>query len=154
MRTSTARPGSAGEHNGIAPPFRLTTFDNDTGYDDLVVVANISFGSSWMREQQLSGLAHVGYVPDGHIVGLSKLARAVEMFAARIDAEEPLAARTAEWLGSQLAPKGVGVVIEIEHRRLAHRAAPVTSTVTSSLHGTVRDDPRTRAEFLGLVRRR
>lgn len=100
------------------------------------------------------GVAHVGYVPDDRIVGLSKLARLVEAFARRPQVQERLTAQVADWLQSHLAPKGVGVVVEAEHLCMSMRGvrAAGARTVTSSLYGLLRDDPSSRQEFLGLAR--
>ena len=132
----------------LAPrPFRATTFPNDAGYDELVVARSIPFHS--LCEHHLLpfvGIAHVGYLPGDRIIGLSKLARVVDYFARGLQVQERLTARIADWLQDELAPKGVGVVLEAEHLCMSLRGVtkPGASTVTSSLHGLVRDDPRTR----------
>ena len=98
-----------------------------------------------------AGVAHVAYLPGDRILGLSKLARVVEMFARRLQVQERLTKQIAVWLQQQ--PKGVGVVPEAEHTCMSIRGvrAPGTGTVTSALLGVLRDDPRTRAEFLALA---
>jgi GTP cyclohydrolase I len=136
--------------------FDLTTFDNDEGYDELVVARDIPFSS--LCEHHLLpfvGVAHVAYMPGERILGLSKLARVVERFSRRLQVQERLTKQIANWLDEQLSPRGVGVVIEAEHLCMSIRGvrAPGTKTVTSAVYGTVRDDPRTRAEFLSLVGR-
>jgi GTP cyclohydrolase IA len=136
--------------------FDLTTFPNDEGYDELVLVRDIPFHS--LCEHHLLpfvGTAHVAYLPGDRILGLSKLARVVERFARRLQVQERMTQQIATWLREELQPKGVGVVLEAEHMcmRLRGAKAPGTSTVTSSLHGALRDSARTRAEFLDLVRR-
>jgi GTP cyclohydrolase I len=136
--------------------FDLTTFPNDEGYDELVVARDIPFSS--LCEHHLlpfHGVAHVAYSPADRILGLSKLARIVEMFSRRLQVQERLTKQVAGWLDTRLQPKGVGVVIEAEHLCMSLRGvrAPGTSTVTSAVLGTVRDDVRTRAEFLALVGR-
>jgi GTP cyclohydrolase I len=100
------------------------------------------------------GLAHVGYLPGDRILGLSKLARVVELFARDLQVQERLTQQIADWLQEQLAPRGVGVVLEAEHMcmRLRGVRTPGTMTVTSALRGTLRDDQRTRSEFLDLAR--
>ena len=100
------------------------------------------------------GVAHVGYLPDDRIVGLSKLARVVEHYARDLQVQERLTAQIAGCLQDHLSPKGVGVVLEAEHMCMSLRGVqkPGTKTVTSALHGLIRDDPRTRQEFLALVR--
>lgn len=136
-------------------PFRATTFDNDAGYDELVLVSDIPVTS--LCEHHLlpfRGVAHVGYVPGQRIVGLSKLARLVETFARRPQVQERLTAQVADWLQAHLAPKGVGVVVEAEHLCMSLRGVRAVGarTVTSSLYGLLRDDPSSRQEFLALAR--
>lgn len=135
-------------------PFDLTTFPNDEGYDELVLARSIPVRS--VCEHHLLpfvGTAHVGYLPADRILGLSKLARVVEYFACRPQVQERLTKQIADWLQDRLAPKGVGVVIEAEHSCMTLRGvqAAGSTTVTSSLQGLLRDDPRSRAEFLGLA---
>jgi GTP cyclohydrolase IA len=137
-------------------PFRATTFPNDGGYDELVVAGAIPFHS--LCEHHLlpfTGVAHVGYLPGERIIGLSKLARVVDYFARSLQVQERLTAQIAEWLQDQLEPKGVGVVIEAEHMCMSLRGVskPGATTVTSALHGLIRDDARTRQEFLALTER-
>ena len=140
----------------LAPrSFDLTTFENSEGYDELVLAKDIPFSS--LCEHHLLpfvGVAHVGYIPRDRILGLSKLARVVELFARRLQVQERLTTQVATWLDEQLAPKGVGVVLEAEHMCMSIRGvrAPGTRTVTSAVHGRLREDPRSRAEFLALVR--
>ena len=132
-------------------PFDATTFPNEEGYDEHVVVAGIPFDS--LCEHHLlpfSGTAHVGYVPGDRLIGLSKLARAVERFARDLQVQERLTRQVAGWIDAELQPLGVGVVIEAEHLCMSLRGARVrgTRTVTSAFTGVVRGDPRTRREFL------
>jgi GTP cyclohydrolase I len=100
------------------------------------------------------GVAHVGYLPGERILGLSKLARVVAHFAARPQVQERLTKQIAGWLQDNLSPAGVGVVIEAEHTCMTLRGvrAVGSTTVTSTLLGTVRDDPRSRQEFFALTR--
>ena len=138
-----------------AKPFAPTTFPNDGGYDELVVARDIPFHS--LCEHHLLpfvGVAHVGYLPGERIVGLSKLARVVDYFARDLQVQERLTSRVAGWLTEHLQPKGVGVVIEAEHLCMTLRGVqkPGARTITSALHGRVRDDARTRQEFLSLAR--
>ena len=136
-------------------PFDLTTFPNDGGYDELIVVRNIPVRSLCEHHMlPFVGTAHVGYLPGERILGLSKLARVVEHFARRPQVQERLTMQVSTWLRDQLGAAGVGVVIEAEHMCMTLRGvqAPGTTTVTSSLLGVLRDDPRTRAEFLALTR--
>lgn len=136
-------------------PFDLTTFPNDEGYDELVLARAIPLRS--VCEHHLLpfvGTAHVGYLPGQRILGLSKLARVVEHFACRPQVQERLTKQIADWLQTQLAPKGVGVVIEAEHTCMTLRGVQATgsTTITSTMLGTLRDDPRSRGEFLALTR--
>lgn len=132
-------------------PFDATTFPNDDGYDELVVVAGIPFDS--LCEHHLlpfSGTAHVGYVPGDRLLGLSKFARAVARFSRDLQVQERLTRQVAGWIDEQLRPLGVGVVLEAEHLCVSLRGAQArgTRTVTSAFTGVVRDDARTRREFL------
>ena len=134
--------------------FSLTTFPNDEGYDELVVARSIPIRS--VCEHHLLpfvGVAHVGYLPGERILGLSKLARVVEMFARAPQVQERLTKQIAGWLDEQLHPRGVGVVLEAEHTCMTIRGVQArgATTVTSALHGRLRDDPRSRAEFLALA---
>jgi GTP cyclohydrolase I len=99
------------------------------------------------------GVAHVGYLPGERILGLSKLARVVEMFACRPQVQERLTKQVADWLQTNLAPRGIGVVLEAEHLCMTMRGVQAngTSTVTSALHGQLRDDASSRAEFFALA---
>jgi GTP cyclohydrolase IA len=134
--------------------FTPTTFPNDEGYDQLVLVRAIPFSSLCQHHLlPFVGVAHVGYLPAGQILGLSKLARVVELYARRLQLQERLTAQVADWLQAQLAPKGVGVVLEAEHHCMTLRGvrAAGTRTVTSALHGLLRSDPRSRQEFFALT---
>jgi GTP cyclohydrolase I len=137
-------------------PFTPTTFPNDGGYDELVVARDIPFHS--LCEHHLlpfMGVAHVAYLPGERLVGLSKLARLVESVARALQVQERLTTQIADWLQRELAPKGVGVVLEAEHLCMSLRGVQTAGarTVTSALRGVVRDDPRTRQEFLALTQR-
>jgi GTP cyclohydrolase I len=137
-------------------PFDPTTFANTEGYDELVVVRDIPFHSLCMHHLlPFTGVAHVGYLPGERIIGLSKLARVVDLFARDLQVQERLTTQVANWLQENLDPKGVGVVIEAEHSCMSLRGVQKVGalTVTSSLHGLIRDDPRTRQEFLTLTTR-
>jgi len=138
------------------PEYDFTTFPNEEGYDELVLVQDIPVQS--VCEHHLlpfRGVAHVGYLPAARIVGLSKLARTVDHFARRPQTQERLTMQVARHLEEQLSPRGVGVVIEAEHSCMTLRGAraPGTRTVTSSLLGHLRHEPAARAEFLSLTRR-
>jgi len=135
-------------------PFALTTFPNDENYDELVLASGIPVQS--MCEHHMLpfvGTAHVGYLPGDRILGLSKLARVVELFARRAQVQERLTTQVADWLQSHLHPRGVGVVVEAEHLCMTLRGVRSggTSTTTSTLRGALREDARSRAEFLALT---
>ncbi|MGY5766274.1 GTP cyclohydrolase I FolE [Brachybacterium sp. DNPG3] len=134
--------------------FTATTFPNDEGYDELVLARDIPFRS--VCEHHLLpfvGTACVAYLPGERILGLSKLARIVEHYACRPQTQERLTRQVALWLQEQLEPKAVGVVLRAEHSCMTLRGVQSTgsSTVTSSLLGGLREDPRSRAEFLALA---
>jgi GTP cyclohydrolase I len=134
--------------------FQLTTFDNDEGYDELVLARAIPIRS--VCEHHLLpfiGIAHVGYLPGERILGLSKLARVVELFAHGPQLQERLTKQIADWLCTHLQPRGVGVVIEAEHLCMTLRGvrAVGATTITSTLLGTLREDARSRAEFFTLT---
>src|SRR4051794_7404796 len=135
--------------------FEATTFPNE-GYDELVVARSIPFHS--LCEHHLlpfQGVAHVAYLPGERIVGLSKLARVVELFARRLQVQERMTVQIADWLERELSPRGVGVVLDAEHFCMTLRGVqkPGARTTTSALRGRVREDERTRAEFLSLTQR-
>jgi GTP cyclohydrolase IA len=135
-------------------PFRATTFPNDDGYDELIVAQGIPFHSLCMHHLlPFHGVAHIGYLPGERIIGLSKLGRVVELFARDLQIQERMTTQIADWLERELAPKGVGVVLEAEHLCMSLRGVQKlgAKTVTSALHGLVRDDARTRQEFLTLT---
>ncbi|WKX23080.1 MULTISPECIES: GTP cyclohydrolase I FolE [unclassified Streptomyces] len=137
-----------------ARPFRMTTFPNDEGYDELVLARDIPVRSVCQHHMlPFVGKAHVGYLPGTRILGLSKLARVVEHFACRPQVQERLTKQTADWLAEQLRPRGVGVVVEAEHTCMTLRGVQATGskTVTSTMLGTLRDDPASRHEFLALT---
>jgi GTP cyclohydrolase IA len=135
-------------------PFTATTFANDEGYDKLVIVRDIPFQSLCMHHVlPFHGVAHIAYLPSERILGLSKLARVVDLFARDLQLQERLTTQVASWLQDELQPMGVGVVMEAEHLCMSLRGVqkPGAKTVTSALYGLVRDDPRTREEFLSLT---
>jgi GTP cyclohydrolase I len=137
-------------------PFRLTTFPNDEGYDELIVARAVPFHSLCMHHLlPFHGVAHVAYLPGDRIVGLSKLGRVVELFSRDLQIQERLTTQIADWLQAELEPKGVGVVLEADHLCMSLRGVQKlgAKTVTSALRGVVRDDPRTRQEFLALTTR-
>jgi len=131
--------------------FSTTTFPDEAHYDGLVLVTDIPFTSLCAHHLlPFRGVAHIGYLPGERIVGLSKLARALEYFARDLQVQERLTAQVADWLDDRLSPRGVGVVLEAEHLCMAVRGvrASGTRTVTSTLRGDLRDDPDARREFL------
>ncbi len=135
--------------------FDLTTFPNDEGYDELVLARSIPVQSVCEHHMlPFVGVAHVGYLPGARILGLSKLARVVELFARRPQVQERLTSQVADWLQSHLRPAGAGVVIEAEHFCMSLRGvrAAGSTTITSTMLGALREDPRSRAEFLALTR--
>jgi GTP cyclohydrolase IA len=139
------------------PEFDSTTFSNAAGYDELVLVSDIPLRS--LCEHHLlpfTGVAHVGYLPGERILGLSKFARTVEFFARRAQTQERLTTEIADHLEQRLEPAGIGVVIEADHTCMTLRGARAEGarTVTAALRGRLRDDPKTRAEFLSLTRDR
>jgi GTP cyclohydrolase I len=136
--------------------FDLTTFPNTEGYDELVLVRQIPVRSVCEHHMlPFVGVAQVGYLPGDRILGLSKFARVVDFYARRPQTQERLTTQVAQRLWDELAPRGVGVVIEAEHSCMNLRGvrAAGARTVTSALLGTVRDEPSSRAEFLHLTRR-
>jgi GTP cyclohydrolase I len=154
LRRTPARMAAAYADLFTAPAFDLTTFPNDEHYDELVLARNIPMRS--VCEHHLLpfvGVAHVGYLPGERILGLSKLARVVVHFASQPQVQERLTKQIAGWLDANLQPKGVGVVIQAEHTCMTLRGVQATgsSTVTSALLGALREDARSRQEFLALT---
>ena len=131
------------------------TFEEVGGYDELVVLKDIRFVSVCEHHMlPVVGRAHVAYLPTDRVVGISKLARVVQGFAKRLQIQEKMTSDVAKAIQEVLRPQGVGVVIEAEHSCMTMRGVnvPGASLSTSCLLGVVRDDPRTREEFLRLVR--
>ncbi len=134
--------------------FDLTTFPNDEHYHELVLAKSIPVYSLCEHHMlPFTGVAHVGYLPGARILGLSKLARVVELFARDLQVQERLTVQVANWLQEHLDPKGVGVVIEAEHMCMSLRGVQArgSKTITSSVHGLMRDDARSRQEFFALT---
>jgi GTP cyclohydrolase I len=130
--------------------FAMTTFPNDEGYEELVLVRDIPFHS--LCEHHLlpfRGVAHVGYVPGDRLVGLSKLARVVELFSRDLQVQERLTKQVADYLQEELAPRGVGVVIEAEHLCMSMRGvqAAGATTTTSTFLGVLAGDGPMRRQF-------
>ena len=135
--------------------FDLTTFPNDEHYDELVLARNIPVQSLCEHHMlPFTGVAHVGYLPGERILGLSKLARVVELFARDLQVQERLTVQVANWLQEHLAPKGVGVVIEAEHMCMSLRGVQArgSRTITSCVHGVLRENAASRQEFFMLAR--
>ena len=141
---------------GVKPEDVIADAIFDQDYDEMVVVKGINFYS--LCEHHLLpffGQCHVGYLPKGKVVGLSKIPRLVEVFSHRLQIQEQLTKQVAEALSEALDPRGVGVVIEARHLCIEMRGVemPGGRMITSCMLGTFRRDPRTRAEFLDLVHR-
>jgi GTP cyclohydrolase I len=131
------------------------TFEEVGGYDELVVLRDIPVVSFCEHHMlPVLGRAHVGYLPTNRVVGISKLARVVHAYARRLQIQEKLTADIAGAIDGVLKPKGVGVVIEAQHSCMTLRGVntPGASLTTSHLTGVIRDDARTRQEFLRLAR--
>ncbi|GAD58111.1 GTP cyclohydrolase I type 1 [Brevundimonas abyssalis TAR-001] len=131
------------------------TFQEVGGYDELVILKDIRFVSFCEHHMlPVVGKAHVAYLPTDRVVGISKLARVVRGFARRLQIQEKMTADIARTIHEVLRPEGVGVIIEAEHSCMTMRGVdvPGASLITSHLIGVVRDDPRTREEFMRLAR--
>jgi len=132
------------------------TFEEVEGYDEMIVLRDIHFESHCEHHMApIIGHAHVGYLPNNKIVGISKLARVVEAFARRFQVQEKMTAQIAGCINDVLRPKGVGVVVEAVHQCMTTRGIRKTgvSMVTSQMLGSFRKDARTRAEFLRMLER-
>ena len=130
------------------------TFDEIENYDEMIVLRAIRFESHCEHHlAPIIGRAWVGYIPDGRVVGISKLARVVDAFSKRLQIQEKLTAQIANTIDEVLRPKGVGVVIRATHECMTTRGVhkPGTELVTSRMLGRFRDDPQTRQEFLALA---
>ena len=131
------------------------TFEEVEGYDEMIVLRNISFESHCEHHMApIIGKAHVGYLPNNKVVGISKLARVVETFARRFQVQEKMNAQIAHCIQNVLKPKGCAVVIEASHQCMTTRGVHKTgvSMVTSQMLGTFRKDAKTRTEFLGMIK--
>ena len=140
---------------GLDPDDYLArTFEEVEGYDELIVLRDIQFESHCEHHMApIIGRAHVGYLPAGKVVGISKLARVVEAYARRFQVQEKLTAQIADCIQRVLQPRGVGVVVEAAHECMTTRGVHKrgVSMVTSRMVGSFRDDARTRAEFLKFI---
>ena len=134
--------------------FLTRTFEEVDGYDEMIVLRDIEFESHCEHHMApIIGHAHVGYLPNNKVVGISKLARVVEAFARRFQVQEKMTAQVANCIWDVLSPKGVGVVIEATHQCMTTRGIHKSnvSMVTSRMLGLFRKDARTRAEFLRMI---
>ena len=130
------------------------TFEEVQGYDDAVIVRNIRVESHCEHHiVPILGVAHVGYIPNNRVVGISKLARVVEIFGKRLQTQETMTAQIADTIQKVLEPKGVAVVIDASHQCMTTRGIHKTesSTITSRMLGAFRDNPETRSEFMNLI---
>ncbi|MEL6950889.1 MAG: GTP cyclohydrolase I FolE [Pseudomonadota bacterium] len=136
--------------------FLRRTFEEVEGYDEMILLRDISFESHCEHHMApIIGKAHVGYLPNNKVVGISKLARVVETYARRFQVQEKMTAQIAQCIDDVLKPRGVGVVVEAAHQCMTTRGIHKTgvSMVTSQMMGTFRTDPSTRAEFLQVLGR-
>ena len=130
------------------------TFEEVEGYDEMVVLRNISFTSHCEHHMApIVGRAHIGYLPASRVVGISKLARAVEVYARRLQIQEKMTAQIANAVNDTLKPLGVGVVIEGSHGCMTTRGVNKSDSIliTSRMIGAFRDNPSTRREFLSAI---
>ena len=133
--------------------FKFTVFDSEH-YDELILQKDIPFFSLCEHHMlPFFGKAYVAYIPNGHIVGLSKLARAVDLYSRRLQNQERLTSQVAERIAKELDPKGVAVVIKARHLCMEMRGIKThdTYTVTSKLMGAFKDEPEARAEIMSLI---
>ena len=130
------------------------TFEEVEGYDEVVIVRNIRVESHCEHHMvPIVGVAHVGYIPNKRVVGISKLARVVDIFGKRLQTQETMTALIADTIDKVLKPKGVAVVIDANHECMSTRGIHKTesSTITSRMLGSFRDNVETRAEFMNLI---
>ena len=130
------------------------TFEEVEGYDEVVIVRNIRVESHCEHHMvPIVGVAHVGYIPNKRVVGISKLARVVDIFGKRLQTQETMTALIADTINRVLEPKGVAVVIDANHECMSTRGIHKTesSTITSRMLGSFRDNIETRAEFMNLI---
>mgnify|MGYP001350732399 FL=1 len=130
------------------------TFEEVQGYDDAVIVRNIRVESHCEHHiVPILGVAHVGYIPNNRVVGISKLARVIEIFGKRLQTQETMTAQIADTIQRVLQPKGVAVVVDASHQCMTTRGIHKTesSTITSRMLGAFRDNPETRSEFMNLI---
>jgi len=131
------------------------TFEEVAGYDDIVFVKDIPFFSHCEHHMvPIIGKAHIAYLPDGRVLGLSKIARTVDIFARRLQTQETMTAQIANAIDEILQPKGVAVLIEADHMCMAMRGVQKigSSTMTTTFTGTFKHDPREQARFMSMLR--
>lgn len=132
------------------------TFSESNGYDEIILLSNIDFQSHCEHHMvPIIGVAHVGYLPKDKVVGISKLARIVELYSKRLQIQEKMTRQIADAIADVLDPLGVAVVVEAKHHCMTTRGvrkSNVTMT-TSAMYGRFRENPETRAEFLALIER-
>ena len=134
--------------------YMARTFEEVGGYDEMIVLRDIEYESHCEHHMApIIGRVHVGYLPDGKVVGISKLARVVEAYARRFQVQEKMTAQIANCIQRALAPRGVGVVVVGAHECMTTRGIHKrgVSMVTSKMLGSFREDARTRAEFLRFI---
>ena len=130
------------------------TFEETDGYDELIVLREIRFESHCEHHMvPIIGCAHIGYLPDKRVIGISKLARVVDAFAKRLQIQEKMTVQIANAIDEVLKPKGVAVVVEASHQCMTTRGVHNSGVgmVTSRMLGVLRDDPTTRREFLSII---
>ena len=130
------------------------TFEEMNGYDELVILRNIRFESHCEHHlAPIIGQAHIAYLPNRRVVGISKLVRLVEVYAKRLQIQEKMTSQIAQTINEVMQPRGVGVVIEASHECMTTRGVHKTglTMVTSEMIGALRDDPSTRREFLAVI---
>ena len=131
-----------------------TTFEEVEGYDEMVLVKDIGVESHCEHHMvPIIGRAHIAYIPNNRVVGISKLARVVDIFSKRLQIQEKMTAQIANAIENVLQPKGIAVVIDASHQCMTTRGVnkPESSTVTSAMRGVFKDNPRTRNEFLSFI---
>ena len=159
LRDTPARVARAYEdwfsgYNEDPEEFLARTFEEVEGYDDMIVLKDIRFESHCEHHlAPIIGKVHVGYLPNNKVVGISKLARVVDVFARRLQVQETMNAQIADCIQRVLDPKGVAVVIEAAHQCMTTRGVhkPGVTMVTSTMHGHFRTNPTTRREFLAVI---
>jgi GTP cyclohydrolase IA len=132
------------------------TFSESNGYDEIILLSNIDFQSHCEHHMvPIIGVAHVGYLPKDKVVGISKLARIVELYSKRLQIQEKMTRQIADAISETLDPLGVAVVVEAKHHCMTTRGVRKSNVVmtTSAMYGRFRENPETRAEFLALVER-